>query len=210
MMGRMGAPAHSGSESRPERRPKRDDGHTAERESLGRAIRELRLSQGRTLASVAAEAGVSVSLLSQVETGQTDPSLDSLRDIADALGTAPFKLLAEQPVLSGLVRAGEGKQLALPDSTVSVELLSPSMAGPFEVIRWTVEVDGVTALSPRGHGGVETTVLLSGLVRVEIGSETVTLRPGDALTAEAKIPHRTVNLSDEPAEGISIISPPLY
>jgi len=45
-----------------------------------------------TLATVSERAGISVSMLSQVERGLLDPSLDTLRNIADALGTAPFRL----------------------------------------------------------------------------------------------------------------------
>ena len=163
-----------------------------------------------TLANVAAIAGVSVSLLSQIERGRTDPSLDSLRDIADALGTAPFKLLAEQSHESRLVRAGEGRRLSLPETDVQIELLSPSMEGPFEVIRWTLDVGGATARAPRSHDGVETTILISGDVRIEVGDDVLTLGPGDAFTAKATIPHRTVNQGDAPAEGISVISPPNF
>jgi transcriptional regulator with XRE-family HTH domain len=163
-----------------------------------------------TLSDVASRAGVSVSLLSQIERGLTDPSLDSLRDIAEALGTAPFKLLAEQSHESRLVRAGEGRRLSLPDTDVEIELLSPSMEGPFEVIRWSLDVGGATARAPRSHEGVETTILLSGEVQIEAGDDVLTLHSGDAFTAKATIPHRTVNIGNEPAEAISVISPPNF
>lgn len=186
------------------------DDHRAARETLGREIRRVRKAQGKTLTDIAGQAGVSTSLLSQIETGRVDPSLDSLRDIAEALGTAPFKLLAEQPIESGLVRAGEGRQLSLPATDVDIQLLSPSMHGPFEVIKWTLKVGGATARAPRGHEGVETTVILRGHVRIEAGEKEFILDPGDAFTAQATIPHRTVNLGDEPAVGISVISPPSF
>lgn len=142
----------------------------ADREALGRAIRRLRKERGMTLADVSAVAGLSVSLLSQIERARTDPSLDSLRDIAEALGTAPFKLLAAQSHEFSLVRFGEGRRLSLPDTDVEVELLSPSMEGPFEVIRWTLAVGGVTARAPRSHEGVETTILLTGEVRISVAT----------------------------------------
>ena len=63
-----------------------------------------------TLATVSERAGISVSMLSQVERGLLDPSLDTLRNIADALGTAPFRLLAEEGPVAGVVRRGERRE----------------------------------------------------------------------------------------------------
>lgn len=170
----------------------------------------MRKSQNRTLASVAAEARISASLLSQVENGLVDPSLDSLRDIAEALGTAPFKLLAERPIGRRIVRAGGGTPLALPDSDVELYLLSPSLEGPFEVVRWTLRAGGVTARKPRGHQGVEAMFILGGTVQLEIGDETIELREGDFFTIEARTPHRARALGSEPASGIFIVSPPSF
>lgn len=159
---------------------------------------------------MAEAAGISPSLLSQVENGLVDPSLDSLRDIAEALGTAPFRLLAERPLDGRVVRAGEGRRLTLPDSDVDLELLSPSLEAPFEVVRWTLRADGVTAREPRGHRGVEAMFILDGAVRLEIGDETVELRRGDFFVADAAIPHRACALGGEPASGIFVVSPPSF
>jgi quercetin dioxygenase-like cupin family protein len=181
-----------------------------DRKALGRTIRALRKGQARTLADVAGQAGISVSLLSQVEHGSVDPSLDSLRDIADALGIAPFKLLAQRPIDRRIVRAGEGTPLALPDSDVELFLLSPSLEGPFEVVRWTLRAGGVTARQPRGHGGVEAMYILEGAVQIEVGDETVELRQGDFFTIEAQVPHRARAVGDGPASGIFVVSPPSF
>ena len=77
------------------------------RRQLGGAIRRRRHAASLTLATVSERAGISVSMLSQVERGLLDPSLDTLRNIADALGTAPFRLLAEEGSAAGVVRRGE-------------------------------------------------------------------------------------------------------
>lgn len=174
------------------------------------AIRALRASQNRTLASVAEAAGISPSLLSQVERGLVDPSLDSLRDIADALGTATFRLLAKRPLDHRVVRAGGGVPLALPDSDVELFLLSPSLEGPFEVVRWTLRPGGVTARQPRAHGGVEAMFILEGAVQLEAGDETIELRTGDFFTMEAEIPHRALAVGEGPASGIFVVSPPTF
>jgi transcriptional regulator with XRE-family HTH domain len=190
-------------EDRPDTQRERD------RRSLGKAIRRLRQQQGRTLSDVAGEAGISTSLLSQVENGLVDPSLDSLRDIADALGTAPFKLHAARALHSRVVRGGEGRPLSLPDSDVELYLLSPSMDEPFEVVRWTLKDGGVTSRERRGHPGVEGMFILDGRVEIEVGDETIELRAGDFLTIDASSPHRARAL-DGSAEGMFILSPPAF
>ena len=98
---------------------------TALRRQLGRAIRRRRHAASLTLATVSERAGVSVSMLSQVERGLIDPSLDTLRNIADALGTAPVRLLAEEDAVTGLVRRGDGRVGELDGGRLRVELVSP-------------------------------------------------------------------------------------
>ena len=80
------------------------DSRALVRRQLGGAIRRRRHAASLTLATVSERAGISVSMLSQVERGLLDPSLDTLRNIADALGTAPFRLLAEEGPVAGIVR----------------------------------------------------------------------------------------------------------
>ncbi len=61
---------------------------------LGRAIRDLRRTNGLTLVQVAAASGLSQSFLSRLELGRTRPSMRSLFRIAEALGTTQQALLA--------------------------------------------------------------------------------------------------------------------
>jgi mannose-6-phosphate isomerase-like protein (cupin superfamily) len=162
------------------------------------------------LRDVASTAGISVSLLSQVERGVTDPSLDTLRDIADALGTAPFRLLVGGLARSRLVRADERPHLSGPNSDVEFELLSHSMDGTFEVIRWVIRPGGVNPTEARGHTGEEAVLVLSGHAHLELGAEVFELFAGDFITYDARVPHRTFALGGEAVSGISVLSPPSF
>lgn len=55
------------------------------REVYGRLLRRLRQRQGRTLAEVAAEAGISMAYLSEVERGLKEPSSEILAAVCGAL-----------------------------------------------------------------------------------------------------------------------------
>ena len=113
--------------------PNESDARALVRRQLGGAIRRRRHAASLTLATVSERAGISVSMLSQVERGLLDPSLDTLRNIADALGTAPFRLLAEEGSGAGIVRRGERRIVAGDDGEAPTELLSPSGEGAFEI-----------------------------------------------------------------------------
>lgn len=56
------------------------------REVFGRVLRQERTRQGRTLAEVAGEAGVSTQYLSEVERGRKEASSEVLSSVCDALG----------------------------------------------------------------------------------------------------------------------------
>ena len=74
------------------------------REAVGRELRDERHAQERTLADVAAHAGVSMPYLSEVERGRKEPSSEVLEAVAGALGLRLLDLtvrvsrtLAERP-----------------------------------------------------------------------------------------------------------------
>jgi transcriptional regulator with XRE-family HTH domain len=65
------------------------------REALGRRLRARRSVQGRTLASVAMQAGLSVPYVANLESGRGNPTLGSLHRLANALGVALSELVQE-------------------------------------------------------------------------------------------------------------------
>jgi len=66
---------------------------------VGRAIRTLRIQRGLTQRQLAAKADVEVTWLSRLERGHANPSLDTLRRLAQALGVRLSKLIAQSEKL---------------------------------------------------------------------------------------------------------------
>lgn len=62
--------------------------------ALGKAIREQRQKQGGSLKTVAAEAGITLNMLSLIERGEGNPTWATVRGIAAALGV-PVSTLAK-------------------------------------------------------------------------------------------------------------------
>ncbi|HHW06020.1 MAG TPA: transcriptional regulator [Clostridia bacterium] len=62
--------------------------------SLGERVRKLREAQGLTQVKLAAQLGISDSLIAQIETGKVQPSLNTLEKLADTLGVSVDYFLA--------------------------------------------------------------------------------------------------------------------
>ncbi|MGP9536856.1 helix-turn-helix domain-containing protein [Brachybacterium sp. AOP43-C2-M15] len=92
------------------------------RELIGSLLRAERRRQGRTLAAVAAQAGMSMQHLSDVERGRKDPSSEMLAAITGALDWRLQELLHEalDPMVDGAAVAARGAErdsaLAAPTS----------------------------------------------------------------------------------------------
>jgi transcriptional regulator with XRE-family HTH domain len=59
---------------------------------LGKAIRELRHKRDASLKTVAAEAGITLNMLSMIERGEGNPTWATVRGIAAALGVSVAEL----------------------------------------------------------------------------------------------------------------------
>jgi transcriptional regulator with XRE-family HTH domain len=186
----------------------RSDSRALVRRQLGGAIRRRRHAASLTLATVSERAGISVSMLSQVERGLLDPSLDTLRNIADALGTAPFRLLAEEGPVAGLVRRGERRILGDDDGDARAELLSPSAEGAFAIIVWELPPGASRVDDPSAHPGEEAILLLQGRARLEIGDEQIDLATGVCVTFDRRSPHRVTSLGRERVICLAVACPP--
>lgn len=62
---------------------------------IGERLKELRTARGLSLRELAAQAGVSATLLSQIERAVTDPSLETLRRLAGVFGESVSSLFSD-------------------------------------------------------------------------------------------------------------------
>ena len=202
--------------------PASDDGRldsVDERRELGAHIRRLRTDAGLTMGALADAAGVSQSLVSQVERGLAEPSLSTLRRFAAVLGTTVGALFVggpseDAPVLRReaqlVVRRGAGKHLRMPGSDVMYELLVPDLARKLEIIRAELHPGSRVPAEPSLHVGEEVIVCLRGEVVCVYGDEEFVLHPGDAITWEPTVPHWIENRTERVAEVMAAITPPSF
>lgn len=200
-------------------------------DSLGAKIRTERLKKPLTLKQLAEKTKLSISFLSEIERGLSQPSMASLRRISQALGISLLRFREDdgngdqwterqsfdidqyhRPTrnITGatVVRAGNRKKIAYPGRSGFYELLTPDLNRKLEVlyIRMEPEFDsGPPIVDPPGE---KCLVILSGKMAFKVSGETHTLDAGDSISYPADAPVSWRTLAAEPVEAILIITPP--
>ena len=185
-------------------------GSPVEAAAVGRRVHALREAMGLSLRDLADKSGVSAATLSQVERGETSPSLTVAGRIADGLELSLSQLLRlDEGRHLVLVRAGEGR--ARTRSGHSVEELTPPLPGQrADVSLHTLRPKATTggAGDPPMHepGSRETVVVIEGEVELAIDGETHRLGAGDSATFDADLSHHLRNPGPGPARLLAVVA----
>jgi transcriptional regulator with XRE-family HTH domain len=184
--------------------------------SIGPRLREARLAQGQSLRAVAAAAGISPSLLSQVETGKVEPSVRSLYSIVDVLGVSIDALLdkralpvAQQRTAHHPVQRFEDNPRIEMENGVTWERLAISGdEGGLEPILATYAPRAASSVDDTHtrHGGVEHGYIIRGALTLKLEFDTFVLRAGDSVCFDSNRPHLYLNHTDEVTQGIWLVS----
>ena len=178
--------------------------------AVGSRVKALRDSMRLSLRDLAERSGVSAPMLSQVERGETSPTLATAGRIASGLDLTLSQLLrldeAEHVVV---VRRGEGRVRERGGHTV--EELTPPLPGQrADVSRHTLDPGAATGgpSDPPLHepGARETTLMLSGAATLVIDGQAHELQAGDAVTFDADLVHHFENRGTDPAEFVAVVA----
>ena len=166
---------------------------------LGARVRSLRRDRGLTLQDLAGAAVVSASMLSSVERGRKAPTVVMLARIADGLGVPLGELIAPSGSRVIIRRAGAQDVIDEPGGWRR-EILTPVVPGVnFEWIRTTLPPGtGPGPFPACAPGSHEFVLVESGELRLEIGTEEVTVRAGDSVYFPADAVHRYANPGGAP------------
>jgi len=181
---------------------------TNEELAFGERIRRARAARELTLAELAELAGVSKSLISQIERGRRDASLDTVRKVASALQVPVFSLFVEEADTQMVVRRDQRRIVRYPGSRATREILSPGLHGRMVLVWVTFPPEEDGRPRPVRHVGEECVVVIRGALEVLIGEQTIRLERGDSMTFNPEVPHLFRNPTDDATEIIAAISPP--
>jgi transcriptional regulator with XRE-family HTH domain len=180
--------------------------------AVGPRVRALREAMGLSLRELALRCGVSSAMLSQVERGETSPTLHVAARIATGLELRLSQLLRlDESGSVTIVRAAERRTGGNVRRGHHYEVLTPPIPGQrAEVSVHTLAAGAVTGASddPPMHepGSRETALVESGQVVLLCDGRPHALGAGDCVTFDADLPHHFENPGPGAARLLAVVS----
>lgn len=182
----------------------------ADAASLGARVRSLREAMGLSLRELAKRTGVSAPMLSQVERGETSPTLSVASKIAAGV----------ELTLSQLLRLDEGRHLVITRSGEGrrrnraghmVEELTPPLPGQRAELSLHRLQPGAATGGPgdppiHEPGSRETVYVRSGTVVLAVDGGEHELGAGDSATFDADLPHHFENRAGDETEFLAVVA----
>ncbi|GHJ47582.1 hypothetical protein Cs7R123_49240 [Catellatospora sp. TT07R-123] len=168
-------------------------------DGIGPRLRALRRDRGLTLEALAAETGISVSILSRLESGKRRPTLELLIPLAQAHRVALDQLVAAPAT-------GDPRVHLRPHRQRHGSMLIPLTQYPGRVQVFK------QVLAPREpklvtHAGYEWLYVLAGSLRLIIGERDVVLKPGEVAEFDTTEPHWFGPAGTEAVEILHLFGP---
>ena len=178
--------------------------------TVGARVRSLREGMDLSLRDLAERSGVSAPMLSQVERGDTSPTLAVAQKIAVGLDLTLSQLLRlDEDRHVVVVRGGHGRSRRRRGHRI--EELTPPLPGQrADVSVHTLDPGAATGApdDPPVHepGSRETTVVIEGTAELFIDGQRHELHEGDSVTFDADLPHHFENNGETDTRLVAVVA----
>ncbi|CAN7597444.1 helix-turn-helix domain-containing protein [Polaromonas sp. LjRoot131] len=179
--------------------------------AVGETLKTLRQSQRLSLDDLSRRAGVSKSMLSQIERNEANPTVAILWRLASALGIDITDFLSNGQTKAAaaavtVTAAHEMPTIKSADGKCELRILSPiNMAGTVEWYQLTITAGGVLASEPHEKGAKEHLSVQSGAMTVRAGDSEVIVRSGDTARYPVDLQHSIANQGKTAATALLVV-----
>ncbi len=188
-------------------------------DAIGDRLREERSKAGISQRELARRLGLSASLISQLESGLSKPSVGTLYAIVTELGVSLDRVIRGEDYTEDatggngsaihrtpLLHPADRQAIEL-DSGVRWEQLTVGTEDGVDFLHATYEVGGASTPddSLMRHHGREYGYVISGTLGVQIGFVEYELNAGDSIAFDSTRPHRLFNKGDVPVQAIWLV-----
>src|SRR5215212_7417690 len=150
--------------------------------AIGAQLHEARTNLGLSVQELAEISDISTGMISQIERGLANPSINTISKLASALGLQLGIFFEPRPQTDKelVVRKNERRRIGIPDPNFVYELLVPDLKRTLEFV-WVESAPGsTTENSPFQHEGEECGLVLQGTLEVHLGNDVFVLEVGDS------------------------------
>lgn len=181
----------------------------AEPPRVGATLQALRQAQGLSLDELSRRAGVSKSMLSQIERNQANPTVAVVWRLANALRVELSELLSgarsNAPAIE-TVAAHATPGLNSPDGLCHLRILGPiDLAGQFEWYELSIKPGGALESAPHEPGSREHLSVLSGSLEVTAGGAEQTVKAGETARYAVDGVHAIRNKGKQAASALLVV-----
>lgn len=174
------------------------------RQRIAAHVRDHRSRAGLSLAEVAARAGIGKSTLHQLETGEANPSIETLWAVAEALGVPFGELIEPAAPAVRVIRADEGIPVEASESGMRARLLTSStQVRRLEVYSLDFDDGPPRRAEPHIPGAVEHVLVTAGRLLVGPTGQEADLSTGDLATFPGDVEHHYAPL--EPGTSVILL-----
>lgn len=177
---------------------------------IGKKIKRLRIQNGLTQEELADRAELSKGFISQVERELTSPSIATLIDLLQVLGTDLqefFRDSADQQVV--FTHEDQFVKVQEEDGFRVSWIVPNAQKNAMEPILLTLESEGTTELQDP-HEGEEFGYVLKGVVKIHLGRESYRAKKGESFYFQASKEHFITNPYKQTAEILWVSTPPSF
>ena len=177
---------------------------------VGATLQKMRLKRGLTLDDLSRAAGVSKSMLSQIEREKANPTIAVAWRLANALGVGIEELLSSEKQEAEPIHVLEPHETpTLPGSHAGyvLRILGPmELAGKYEWYELTLAPEGALVSNPHDPGTTEYLTLLHGTAEVEVDGITKKLKTGGTARYQADRNHAIRNIGKTEAKALLVVT----
>ncbi len=185
---------------------------SSELKAIGEQLHNARTSRSLSVQALAEASGISTGMISQIERGLANPSINTISKLASALGLQLGIFFEPRPQTDQdiVVRKGQRRRIGIPDPNFLYELLVPDLSRTLEFV-WVESAPGSsTENSPFQHEGEECGLVLQGTLEVHLGDDVFVLEAGDSIILDSRRPHWYRNIGTERVLSVWAVTPPTF
>jgi transcriptional regulator with XRE-family HTH domain len=188
--------------------------------TISRRLLEERRARSMSVRELGRLAGVTASLISQIENNKVNPSVGTLYRLAEALDIRVDEFFAGEPTGDGTVASTDTREPSRPAKAaagpLSERIVRPETRNRIELaggVQWELlnspdeaaieDIEMILATYPPGsessgepmrHHGREYGVVLDGVLELEVAGEHVSVQKGESISFDSMQPHRLWNV----------------
>ena len=165
--------------------------------NLGLKIKKFRTDQNLSLKELAEKIKSTSALLSQIEKGTTNPSINTLKNLSIALDIPLYKFFIEETLKKVHIVRAQDRKIITPSKGegVSYEILSPEPQTDVEFMILNLDPYSSSKEKEIGHEGQEVAFILEGEVKLNLENESYVLFQGDSIKIEKFVKHSWENFT---------------